>query len=390
MQDILRQSNFDLLREIARLSSVLTTISAPTELSAYQYWMTGACSSFRQRALQNLRDLELNREEILNDVLSETQLLTALFQLCNQRLASPLLRYRPSDRLCLRIITWLHDFHVETRDIPAGLTDGEFGIWPAPRFPIVYFMPSYRQHGLLYMPLFFHEFGHLLYACHKREMDELAGDLQRALTDQLETVFRRNDSETDHNAKSISIIVETWYEWIQELFCDAVGLTIGGPCFANAFSMYLRMGGRDRFHQPKERLAFREHPVSWLRIRLIAERARRMGLAEANRLETEWNRIAATMGITEEYYNFYDDRFLPSIHRTIEHMLTETSPYQFSAEDVSLSDWNPESSSLVHLLNRAWSIFLNDPRAYDGWEEQAISDFLARTGSANDERKQTP
>jgi hypothetical protein len=359
----------------------LTTLSAPAEISTYQYWMTEACSSLRRRILQNLRDLELNRDDILNDILSETQLLTAFFRLCNQRLASPLLRYRPSDRLCLRIIAWLHDQHTETKGIPAGLSDGEFGIWPELRIPIVYFMPSSRQRGLLYTPLFFHEFGHLLYAGHKRELDELVGDLQRELADGLEPVSQRNDSYAHREAKTRNIIVETWYEWTQEIFCDAVGLTIGGPCFANAFSMYLRMGGRDRFLQPREHLAFSEHPVAWLRIRLIAERIRQMGLAEADRLETEWNQIAATMGIAEEYYGFYDDRFLSSIHTTIDDMLTEASPYHFSTEDVSSSGWNPESSSLVHLLNRAWSIFLNDPSVYDSWEEQAIATFLASTGA---------
>lgn len=390
MQDILRRSNLDLLREITRLSSVLATISAPAELSAYQDWMTETCSSLRRRILQNLRDLELNRDDILDDILSETQLLTAFFRLCNQRLASPLLRYRLSDRLCLRIIAWLHDYHAEARGIPAGLSDGEFGIWPELRIPIVYCMPSSRQRGLLYMPLFFHEFGHLLYASHRKEMDELVSDLQKELADWLELVSQRNDSYVTQDTKARGVIVETWYEWAQELFCDAVGLTVGGPCFANAFSMYLQMGGRDRFHQPREQLSFSEHPVAWLRIRLLAERARRMGLAEADRLETEWNRIAATMGIAEEYYGFYDDRFLPSIRQTIDDMLTEASPYQFSAEDVSPSDWNPESSSLVHLLNRAWSIFLNDPNSYDSWEERAILTFLASTGAIDDnERKQT-
>ena len=110
-----------------------------------------------------------------------------------------------------------------------------------------------------------------------------------------------------------------------------------------------------------------------------------MGLVEADRLETEWNQIAATMGIAEEYYGFYDDRFLPSIRKTIDDMLTEASPYQFRAEDVSPSDWDPESSSPVHLLNRAWFIFINDPDGYDDWEEQAISTFLASTGAADHE-----
>lgn len=387
MRDILRESNLDLLREIDRLSSVLATISAPPELSAYQDWMTEACGSLRRRVLQNLCDIELNRDEILNDVLSETQLLTALFRLCNQRLASPLLRYQPSDRLCLCIIAWLHDYHARTRDIPAGLSDGEFGIWPEPRIPIVYFMPSSRQHGLLYLPLFFHEFGHLLYASHKEEMDVLVGDLQKEIADLLEPVSQRNDLYAHQDAKTRSVIIETWYEWAQELFCDAVGLTIGGPCFANAFSMYLRMGGRDKFYQPREKLVLSEHPVAWLRIRLIAERARQMGLIETDRLETEWNRIAATMEIAEDYYGFYNDRFLLSIRETIDDMLTEASPYQFSAEDVSPSDWNIESSSPVHLLNKAWFVFLSDSDSYVNWEEQAVSAFLPNNSDGQRKRQ---
>src|SRR5438105_2378600 len=29
-------------------------------------------------------------------------------------------------------------------------------------------------------------------------------------------------------------------QWVQEFFCDAVGLSVGGPAFLNAFSEYIR------------------------------------------------------------------------------------------------------------------------------------------------------
>jgi hypothetical protein len=376
MQDILRQSNKDLLREIDRLSLELVTVSVPAELSAYQDRVSKACSSLRQLVVQNLLDLKLNIDDTFDDILSQTQSLTLLFRLYNQRIASPLLRHRSSDRLCLRIIAWLHNCHVETKDVPAGLSDGEFGVWPQPHFPIIYFMPSSRQHGLLYLSLFFHEFGHLLYACHKAEMDQLVCDLQEDIADWLEPVSQRNDRYAHQDIKMRNVIVETWYEWAQEFFCDAVALTIGGPCFANAFSTYLRMGGRGNFHQPREKLEHSVHPVAWLRVRLIAEQARQMNMAEADKLENEWTQIATTMKIDEDYYGFYDDRFLPSICKTINDMLTEASPYRFSAEDVSPSDSNAESYSPVSLLNKAWHVFLNDPDGYVDWEEQAISAFL--------------
>ncbi len=390
MREILRQSNLDLLREIDRLELALSSVSVLPELSAYHERISKVCEAFRKQGHQNLHDLNLNKDEILPDILSETQNLAKLFRLYNEHFASPILRSLPSDRLCLRVITWLHAKHPETQSVPSALSDGGFGIWPEPQLPVVYIMPSSRQQGLLYLPLFFHEFGHLLYTCHEPEMENLIYELQEEITGLLESGSQHDDPYAQEDAKRRKAIAATWYVWIQELFCDTVGFTIGGPCFVHAFSMYLRMSGRDAFHLPQEALESSRHPVTWLRVRLLADQARQMGWStEADALENEWDKIAATMGITEEYFGFYDDRFLPSIRQTIDDMLIEASPYQFSAEDVSTSGWNPEPSSLVHLLNRAWAIFLSNPDSYDSWEEQAISGFLARTGIANDDPKQT-
>ena len=378
MRDILRQSNLDLLREIERLGSILPTAQVPRELSPYHEWVSSSCDSLRVRVLQNLQDLKLNRDEILVDILSSTQEITRGFQLYNEKLISPILRSLPSDRLCLRLLRWLHMNHQQTGSFPAGLTDGEFGVWPAPPFPTIYFMPSLAQRGLLYLPLFFHEFGHLLYACHKQELDDLVSDLQSEIADLLRPASQRNDLHSQTEAERHKTIVETYYAWAQELFCDAVGLSIGGPCFARAFSMYLRMTGRGAFHQPPEELTSSPHPVAWLRMRLIGGRARRLSLSpEANVLEAVWETIAGTLRVDEDYYGFYDDKFLPTILQTLDSMLVEVSPYQFTDRDISSSEWGPRSSSPIHLLNRAWSIFLNDPGDYPAWEKNAISSFLA-------------
>lgn len=384
MRDLLRQSNLDLLREIDRLKSALSSASVLPELSAYYEWICQACTRFREQGRRNLEDLDLNKDEILPDILSETQRLAGWFRLCNERFAGPFLRSLPSDRLCLRIIAWLHAGHPETRDVPAGLDDGEFGIWPEPRLPIVYFMPPSRQRGLLYLPLLLHEFGHLLYACHKPEMDDRVHEFQGEIADLLEPVSQRDDLQAQESAKQRKAIVERWYEWIQELFCDAVGFTIGGPCFLHAFSMYSRMGGRSAFHLPQEELELSSHPVTWLRICLLAERVRKAGWsAESDSFEAQWNSIAAVMGIAEDYYGFYVTDFSPPIRQALRDMLIETSPYRHTDGDVSSSEWDPRSSSPVHLLNRAWSIYLNDPDGYDGWEKQAISTFLASDGDTD-------
>ncbi|MGA9351782.1 MAG: hypothetical protein WBW48_23685, partial [Anaerolineae bacterium] len=130
--------------------------------------------------------------------------------------------------------------------------------------------------------------------------------------------------------------------------------------------------------------------VTWLRIQLLADQARQIGWsAEADELENEWDKIAATMEVIEDYYGFYDPSFLPSIRETLDDMLEEASPYRFTDRDVSSSEWEPDSSTPVHLLNRARSIFLNDPSSYDSWEEQAISTFLASTETTDHEREPT-
>lgn len=390
MRDILRQNNLDLLREIGRLELALSSVSVLPELSAYHEQIIMVCEALRRLGHQNLRDLDLNKDEILPDILSQTQNLTKLFRLYDEHFASPILRSLPSDRLCLRVIAWLHAAHPATQNVPAAISNGGFSIWPEPRLPVVYFMPSSRQHGLLYLPLFFHEFGHLLYACHELEMNNLVCELQKEIAGLLKLASLSDDDYAQETARRRRTIVATWYVWTQEIFCDMVGFTIGGPCFARAFSMYLRMSGRDAFHLPERELESSRHPVTWLRIRLLADHARQKGwAAEAEALETEWHKIAATMGIEEYYYGFYDDRFLPSIRKTIEDMLIEASPYQFSARDVSSTEWDPDSSTPVHLFNRAWSIFLNDPSGYESWEEQTIAHFLASTEPTGHERTPT-
>ena len=389
MREILKQNNLDLLREIARLESAISSVSVLPELSAYHEWISRVCEALRKQGHQNLSDLDLNRDEILPDILSETQKLDNLFRLYNEHFASPILRSLPSDRLCLRVITWLHAYHPETQHVPVALRDGGFSIWPEPQLPIVYFMPPSRQHSLLYLPLFFHEFGHLLYACHEPEMDNLVHELQEEIAGLLEPASQRDDLYAQENAKTRRAIAAKWYVWTQEIFCDTVGFTIGGPCFALAFSMYLRMSGRNAFHLPQEELESSRHPVTWLRIRLLADQARQREWAtEADALENEWDKIAATMGGIEDYHGFYDPSFLPYIRETLDDMLEEASPYRFTDRDVSSSEWEPDSSTPVHLLNRAWSIFLNDPSGYDSWEKQAISTFLKSSRGAN-ERKPT-
>lgn len=377
MQDILIQSNQDLLREIKKLNALLSAFQAPQELKPYHEWLVEQIRAFEEGILKNLAYLQLRQPEIQELILSQTQQLTRRFQLINAQLIGPLLRATPSDRLCLKILRWLHAQHPQTQSIPLGLADGEFGVWPALQFPIIYFIPASAQRGLLYLSLFFHEFGHLLYACHKPEMDVLVQELQKKLADFLKASSPGDDSSAQQHLPSPTLVIETWYEWLQELFCDAVGLQIGGPCFLKTFSIYLRMTGRRAFQLPAELLAGSSHPVTWLRVKILREQARALNLSsEAEKLAYEWQALAQSMMIQEDYFGFYEERFLPAIRQTIADMLTEASPYQFSEADLSAQEYNPAVSTPVHLLNLAWVKFVENSSQYPRWEEEHLQQFL--------------
>ena len=50
---------------------------------------------------------------------------------------------------------------------------------------------------------------------------------------------QRNDQHAQIQSDRQRLVVNAWYSWAQELFCDAIGLCIGGPAFLHAFANYL-------------------------------------------------------------------------------------------------------------------------------------------------------
>lgn len=381
MRGLLQVSNIDLLREVERAWRALEAARAviPPELEGYCDWAEKVCEEIRQAVRNNLADIALGIDEILVDILSATQETTRSFHVFNQRFLSGVLRFQLSDRLCLRLLKWLHSEHAVTRDSPMSIGDGEFSIWPAQDTPVLYAMPPSAQRGLLYLPLFFHEFGHLLYKHHEPEMDDLVKNLQRAIADRLLAGTQRGDDYDLSDLVYRKTIVETWFEWTQEIFCDAVGYTIGGPAFANAFAVYMRMRGRGEYHAERDELALCSHPVTWLRIKLIADRARQSGAGpEADELERSWAVIAAALGVTEDYYGYFEQTFLDDVRQTVTDMLTEAGPRELRQEELGSSDTDAPSNSPPHLLNQSWRRFLRDPGRYAAWEDLAIRGFLEK------------
>ena len=353
MRDILEQSILALLREIELLISSLPE-KIPAELAAYHSEISKSCFNLKQQALNSLSYLKKENESIFDDILSNTQKNTREFILYNSRLVTPLRRHLPSDELCLKILYWLHSIHPKIKNVPGAFIDGDVGIWASTDYPINYFMPTSAQFGLLYLPLFFHEFGHLLYAFHRSELDQLVIELQQEFSNILEPMSKRDDLKAQQDERIRKTIVETWFTWIQELFCDAVGFQIGGLCFVNAFSMYLKMWGSDRFNVTSEELAYSSHPVTWLRIKLLCEYLGQSGFEEyARKLENEWQRLAEVLSIKEDYFGFYSEEFLTPILKTIKDMLIETEPYRFKLDELAVDEIDDRIISPIKLLNTA-------------------------------------
>ncbi len=381
MEIILRQNNLSLLRDIDRLRHLLQERSRllPQEWQNYCNWTQDRCTSIHRIVDRNLRDLDYDQPTLLPDILSQTQAVTrTFFQLARQ--ASPVLRGSEVDRAALRVLLWTHLSHPKTRNIPMAVSNEDFSVWPV--IPTMYLLPCTVQQSLLYMPLFFHEFGHLLYALHHLEMDELVKSLQEEIAEILLPMSHLDDAMAADVLQEQQIVIERWYEWTQELFCDAVGLTIGGSSFVRAFSTYLRMRGRDHFCVPKHDLELQSHPVTWLRVRMLAKRLRNTNQAKlADDIERDWEQIAGAMMVTEDYFGFYTEEFLEPVQATLSDMLTEAGPVGLESPAMTSPPVSGYSNP-VPILTEAWQHFLASPASYEEWEGEALSTLLLHNGGS--------
>ncbi|NPV89971.1 MAG: hypothetical protein HPY50_04250 [Firmicutes bacterium] len=378
MHTILLSRNYSLLNQILDLKSVIKAATILPELEHYRSSIYNACITLCGVVERNIKDLSLGNDSIIEDILSNTHQATYYIRLIGSRLTSPILRASENDRLSLLTIKWLHQQSPKTVIFPPAFHDGSTAIWPFIQFAPVYYLSFFDQKGLLFQPLLFHEYGHLLYACHRDEMNDLVGELQTKIDNNLLPNSQRNDRYANNQAKIRQQIVNTWYSWIQELFCDAIGLLIGGPCFIHAISSRLSTMNPSDFYQQSSYMMNSSHPITWLRIQLIAARAMPLGYQDtAELLLQEWNLIKKSMGITEDYHGFYDVKLENDITRIINDMITEAEPRLCTQTEALGNNWNPALDSLICLFNRAWRVYHESPSTYPIWEKEAIKQILA-------------
>jgi hypothetical protein len=178
---------------------------------------------------------------------------------------------------------------------------------------------------------------------------------------------------TQEQASVRQSIVETWYKWVQEFFCDAVGLVIGGPSFLNAFSEYInKFQLSDYYRQPSD-LHASTLPISHLRITLLVERAQVNGFgADAQRITKQWNESARLLNLTEDYHGFYTASLKPALIQTLDDMLVEVLPRQCTKDEAAGAQWDSEPRNLVALLNHVWLKYFEHPGEFQNWEASVL------------------
>lgn len=368
MQQRLIETNQDLLHQLSVLKDSLGRARVASMMDAFVRNVVQICNVLEQEVKRQLKDLEYGLEDALPYILAATQDSLQLFDLVNTRLASPITRYDDEDRLALSILQWLHEGHELTGAKPFAISDGGFAIYPTPEWPVVYLLPSSKQRTLLYLPLLFHEFGHLLYACRKPELDDLVHDFQSSVARVLapKTIRDRGGMRPDDFVRQA--IVSAWYSWAQELYCDAVGLTIGGPCFLKVFSHYFRFRSVRDYYLPRSEQLKSRHPVTRLRIRMLLDRAREHGFPEVvDGIEETWTLAARLLGVDEDYEGTWVEGLYMPLRRMLDDMLEETQPRDSREAEVN---------SPLSTIDKAWTRFEEKDQDFRTWESMAIDRLL--------------
>ncbi|GGA92379.1 hypothetical protein GCM10011511_14710 [Puia dinghuensis] len=197
-------------------------------------------------------------------------------------------------------------------------------------------------------------------------MIDLIKELQDKLEELLAPPFQQNDRRSTAERHRVKKIIETWFDWTEELFCDAVGLVIGGGAFLKTFSLYLRMSGREAFYLTENDLENSMHPVSLIRIKFLVVRAKQLGLTdEAKQIEAEWNQLSATMRLQQIYHGYYAASYDPIITDTLDCMIEEANPICFKDQ----KPLDATAVNFVDLISEAWHRLATNESEFEKWQE---------------------
>lgn len=368
MKGAFESQNRDLARQVASLRDTLIATPVPAVLERFRRSVIEICQSIEMKLERNLTVLAHDVESVHSDVLFTTSGCIQLFDLVNNQLSAPIIRFSARDMLPLSVLDWLHSAHPATRDKPFGVSSGGFAVYPHPMWPVVYFLPVSAQTSLRFLPLLFHEFGHLLYVLSKAELDDLIGEFQKTLRRVLAPRVIRDGQE---NNDAVRRQVQTsWREyWIQEIFCDAVGLSIGGSSFLHAFSHHFRFRSGDEYFIRQEDQLHRRHPVTWLRMQILLVRAERSGLGTAAaQVAGDWNRAAELFHVTQDFQGTWIDALSDPLQDLLDLMLEEVAPFSFH----DANDASPHSA-----IDESWRCFFDLQGGPDVEERRLVERWMS-------------
>src|SRR6266568_6906449 len=99
MRTVLNAQNRRLQYGLQNLSIMIALANIPVELEPYRVRVCQFCQQYCILVEENIRDLQLEQDAILEDVLSNTQVATRNATLLSTRWAVPILRSSDADRL---------------------------------------------------------------------------------------------------------------------------------------------------------------------------------------------------------------------------------------------------------------------------------------------------
>jgi len=243
-------------------------------------------------------------------------------------------------------------------------------------FTNVIFVPVGESRFLLHLPDVFHEIGHEVLSEKENELSlrKISESYQtaiRTITSYYDRLMKKKRRETAPPAISANIahIHYQWKTyWINEFFCDLFALYTIGPAYAWAH-LHLTAKKSENVYEFSLILP-RSHPSDDARMKMLSIAMRKIGLGnKASAILSRWNEIplvANTQPVTEYQYAYPDDL----MNEVADLFLDGLKAAGFAL--VSEKDIENDDDSIVSVLNRAWTLFWEDPEGFTEWEAQTV------------------
>ena len=242
-------------------------------------------------------------------------------------------------------------------------------------------LPLMESRFLLHLPDIYHELCHPFHQKQSADLPMLEGyhaTYKRCLFEAARH-FRDAGAAADRLSNSESKLYQLqlwrtcWIKfWMQELFCDLLGVLITGPAFAwSHYHLCVKRGG-DPYETPL--ISTSTHPADDARMRAVLMMLAMAGFeAERNRIETAWQEFNKVMGYrpTAEYRQAYPDTLLSEI----------VGATKQSVEGMGMVTAKPDSQTrIAGILNAAWQEFWRVPGDYQAWEAAQFDTLRTSVG----------